>query len=61
MQMIQQIKSNPVNFLKGKGYNIPNGMNDPQAIASYLLNSGQVGGQRMQAAQQMLQRLMGRK
>jgi hypothetical protein len=59
--MIQQVKSDPVGFLKGKGFNIPDGMNDPRQITSYLLQTGQVGNQRMQMAQQMLQRMMGRK
>lgn len=58
-QMVQEIKADPVNFLKGKGYNVPANMTDPRSITNYLLQSGQVGGQRMQMAQQMLSRLIG--
>lgn len=58
--MIQQVKSDPVGFLKDKGFNIPDGMKDPGQITSYLLQTGQVGNQRMQMAQQILQRMMGR-
>ena len=60
-QQIPQIQSDPVGFLKQKGFNIPSGMNDPRQITSYLLQTGQVGNQRMQMAQQVLQRMMGRR
>lgn len=59
--MIQQIKANPSAFLKERGYEIPDGMTDPTQIANYLLRSGRVGNRRMQAAQQILQRMMGRR
>ena len=61
MNPIQDLKNDPAGFLKGKGYNIPDGMKDPRSITNYLIQSGQIGGQRMQMAQQMLQRMMGRK
>ena len=60
-QMIQEIKSNPANFLKGRGYNIPENMNDPRSITNYLIQSGQIGGQRMQMVQQILQKMAGRR
>lgn len=41
MNMYQQMKSNPVAFLSQR-FNIPQNMNDPNAILQYLLNSGQV-------------------
>lgn len=42
MQAIQQIQSNPAGMLCQAGYNIPAGMNNPQQIVSYLLQTGQV-------------------
>lgn len=61
MQMMQEIKTNPASFLKERGYNIPENMNDPRSIVNYLMQSGQIGNQKMQMAQQMLQRMMGRR
>ena len=58
MNPIQELKNDPAGFLKSKGFNIPDDMKDPRSITSYLLQSGQVGGQRMQMAQQMIQRMM---
>lgn len=60
MQMLQQLRSNPVSVLKQAGYNIPDGMNSPQQMVNYLLQSGQVPQARYQQALQMLGK-MGRK
>lgn len=60
MQVLQQLRSNPVGMLKQAGYNIPDGMNDPQQMVNYLLQSGQVPQARYQQAMQMFSR-MGRK
>ena len=57
MQMLQQLRSNPVGVLKQAGYNIPDGMNNPQQMVSYLLQSGQVPQTRYQQALQMLNRI----
>ena len=59
-QMLQQLRSNPVSVLKQAGYNIPEGMNNPQQMVNYLLQSGQVPQARYQQAMQMFNR-MGRK
>ncbi len=41
LQMIQQIKSNPIQFLTQQGVNVPqNIINDPDAIIQNLMNSG---------------------
>jgi len=53
---IGSIKANPGSYLKAKGYNIPSGMNDPKQITQYLLQSGQVGGGRLQQVMRMLGR-----
>jgi hypothetical protein len=59
MQMIQQLRSNPVGFLKNAGYNIPDGMNNPQDIVNHLMQSGQINNQRLQMAQKMAQQFFG--
>jgi len=53
-QEIGNIKANPGSYLKGKGFNIPAGMTDPKQITQYLLQSGQVGGGRLQQVMQMI-------
>jgi len=43
MQMVQQLKANPAQFLMQTKYKIPqNMMNDPNAMVNYLVSSGQV-------------------
>lgn len=56
MQMLQQLRSNPVNILKQAGYNIPEGMNNPQQMVNYLVQSGQVPQTRYQQVMQTLSR-----
>ena len=62
MQMIEQIKNDPVGYLKSMGYNIPNGIDtrNPQAMINSLIQSGQIPGNRYQQAMQMMQK-MGRR
>ena len=55
-QEIGNIKANPGSYLQGKGFNIPSGMTDPKQITQYLLQTGQVGGGRLQ----QVMRLFGR-
>ena len=42
IQMLNQIKSNPGSFLKQRGINIPQGMNNPNDIIDYLMKTGKV-------------------
>ena len=43
MQMLNQLKANPMQFLAKSKFNIPqNLMNDPNAIINHLVSSGQV-------------------
>lgn len=43
MQMLNQLMSNPVQFLASRRLNIPQDIsNNPQAIIQHLLNSGQM-------------------
>lgn len=53
---IEQVKAHPASFLKEKGMNIPDGMTDATQITQYLLQTGQIGPQRLRAVMQMLQR-----
>jgi hypothetical protein len=61
MQMVQQLQSNPVGFLKNAGYNIPEGLNNPNQIIQHLLQSGQVTQGRYQQAVQRFQQMTNRK
>lgn len=52
LQMVNQIKQNPMAMLSQK-FNIPNNMNDPNEIIQHLLNTGQVTQQQVNQAMQM--------
>lgn len=54
MQNMQQLKSNPMAILQQRGLNVPQGLNDPQAIINHLVQSGQVPQSRIQAMMQMM-------
>ncbi len=56
MQMMQQLRQDPVGMLQRAGLNVPAGMSDPQQIIQHLMQSGQVSQQRYQQALQMLGR-----
>lgn len=55
-QMVQQLKSDPVGFMKSRGINIPNGVDitNPQSIINGLMQSGQIGNGRYQQVMQMI-------
>lgn len=53
MQMIQQLQANPIQFLQRAGFNVPNNLNDPNAIIQHLMNSGQISQQNYERARQM--------
>ena len=55
MQMLAQLKSNPLGMLKKAGYNVPSDVSNPQAIIQHLMNSGQITQQQLTKAQQMAQ------
>lgn len=52
MEMANQFKQNPMAMLS-KRFNIPQGMNDPNAIIQHLLNTGQVSQAQVNNAMQM--------
>lgn len=57
MQLLQQLRQNPVQFLRQAGLNVPADLTDPNAIIQHLMNSGQVSQQRYEQARQMASRL----
>lgn len=52
MQMLMQLKSNPMAVL-GQRFNLPQNINDPNAILQHLLNTGQVSQSQVNQAMQM--------
>jgi hypothetical protein len=59
-QEIGSIKANPGNYLSQHGFNIPDGMTDPRQITQHLLQTGQIGGGRLQQVMRMIGAPMGR-
>lgn len=55
MQMLSQLKSNPLGLLRQAGFNVPDNISNPQAIIQHLMNSGQISQQQLTQAQQMAQ------
>lgn len=53
MQMIQQLKANPIQFLQRAGFNVPSNLNSPNDIIQHLMNSGQVSQEAYNKARQM--------
>lgn len=55
MNLLSQLKQNPLSLLGKAGYNIPANMNDPRQIIQYLTQSGQINQSQLNQAQQMAQ------
>lgn len=53
MQMLQQLRQNPAQMLRQAGLNVPDNLNDPNAIIQHLMNSGQISQQNYERARQM--------
>lgn len=56
MQMVQQLKANPIQFLQRAGFNVPSNLNSPNDIIQHLMNSGQITQQNYERARQMAAR-----
>ena len=54
MQMLSQLKANPVQFLMQRRFNIPADMADPNAIVNHLLQTNQITQQQVNAAYQQM-------
>lgn len=62
LQMLQQLKSNPMQFLMQRRMNIPQNIaNDPNAIINHLLQTGQVSQEQINRAYQQMGQLRGQK
>ena len=57
-QALQEIKSNPAEYLKRMGYNLPAGVDtrSPQSIINGLVQTGQIGNGRVQQLLRMFNR-----
>lgn len=53
MQMLSQLRQNPMTLLKRAGYNIPTNINSPQQIVEHLTKTGQINQAQLNRAQQM--------
>lgn len=54
-KMLAQLKSNPLGMLRQYGFNVPENLNDPNAIIQHLMNSGQINQSQYNTARQMAQ------
>ena len=58
----QDPRSAAMNRMKEMGINVPEGMeNNPQALIQHVMSSGRVPNNRLSMAQQVMQRLFGRR
>jgi len=55
-QLLQQLKANPMAVLSRR-FNLPQNMNDPNAIIQHLVQTGQVSQEKVNAAFQQAQRM----
>ena len=55
MQMLSQLKSNPMALLQRAGLNIPANITGPQQIIQHLTQTGQINQAQLNQAQQMAQ------
>ena len=58
----QDPRSAAMSRMKEMGINVPEGMeNNPQALIQHVMSSGKVPNNRLNMAQQILQRMLGRR
>lgn len=55
MQMLMQLKQNPLSMLQRVGFNIPTNLTNPQQIVEHLTRTGQINQAQLNQAQQMMQ------
>lgn len=56
MNMLNELRTNPVQFVIRQGFNLPQNIPaDPNSIIQYLLNSGQISQDRYNQAIQLAQ------
>lgn len=59
-EALREIKADPVGVLRKHGLSVPAGATDPMQMVNHLIQTGQVGGPKLQMVQQMMNR-MGRR
>lgn len=60
-KQLQQVKSNPIQMGKDKGYDIPENLaGDPQAMVQHLIMTGQVSSPLLQRIMPLIQRMQGK-
>ena len=60
-EQLRQVQHDPIGMGREKGYQIPEELaSDPKAMVQHLIMTGQVGGQKLQQALQMIRRMTGR-
>ena len=58
---MQDLQRDPIGMAKQRGFNIPENLaGNPQAMVQHLIQTGQIGGQKLQQAMQMIQRMTGK-
>jgi len=58
---MQQLQQDPIGMAQKAGYNIPQNLaGNPQAMVQHLINSGQIGGPKLQQAMQMIRQMTGK-
>lgn len=57
MQMLAQLKQNPLGMLRQYGFNVPDNISDPNAIIQHLMNSGQISQSQYNKARMMAQQM----
>lgn len=55
MQMLTQLKQNPMSLLQRVGFNVPTNLNNPQQIVEHLTKTGQINQNQLNQIQQMAQ------
>ena len=55
MQMLGQLKSNPIALLQRAGVSVPGNISNPQQIIQHLTQTGQINQSQLNYAQQMAQ------
>ena len=58
MQMLQQLRQNPMQMLSQR-FNVPQNIQNPQDIIQHLLNTGQISQNQVNQAMQMRQQMYG--
>ena len=58
MAKLQQLKSNPIQFLAERGGHIPQGMTDPFQMINHLMKTGQISQTQLNKVVQTAQTFM---